>query len=150
MTAADRRIVLEFRSPTVFHLLDEKDDDGQTPRRSPRRMHVLPDPALVFGELAGRWDGLTGGETQAATRAFAAARVVVARHDIRTHMYDYGNNRKQIGFTGRVAYELLGHDPADPPLLRHLNRLADLAFFTGVGSKTTQGMGQVWRVMSDE
>jgi CRISPR-associated endoribonuclease Cas6 len=59
-------------------------------------------------------------------------------------MYDYGNGRKQVGFAGRVAFELLGEN--DEPLARHLNRLADLAFYTGVGSKTTQGMGQVGRI----
>ncbi|MBK8129491.1 MAG: CRISPR system precrRNA processing endoribonuclease RAMP protein Cas6 [bacterium] len=30
-------------------------------------------------------------------------------------------------------------------MIQHLNRLADLAFYTGVGSKTTKGMGQVNR-----
>jgi len=151
--ARHRRIVLEFRSPTVFHLKDgknEADDDeaeDESPpgsRKPPRRMHVLPDPALVFGELAGRWDRLSGEATQAATRDEAARYVVVARHDIETHMVDFGGGRKQVGFTGRVAFEVLDKD--NEPLIRRLNRLADLAFYTGVGSKTTMGMGQVSRI----
>ncbi|MCA9994892.1 MAG: hypothetical protein KDE56_04040, partial [Anaerolineales bacterium] len=43
-------IPLTFRTPTAF-----------TMRNSPfRHMHILPDPPLVFGELASYWDGLTG------------------------------------------------------------------------------------------
>lgn len=146
-----RRIVLYFRSPTVFSLKEER-PLGHAPPRDPRkparRMHVLPDPYLVFGELAGRWDLLMGDDTQTGVRDYAADCVVVARHAIETHMFDFGNGRKQIGFTGRVAFELLGRE--DEPFVRHLNRLADLAFYTGVGSKTTMGMGQVNRPTNDD
>lgn len=142
-----RRITLEFRSPTGFSLRDE-DEEGQklsfARGKASRRMHVLPDPRFVFGELAGAWDRLTGGETQAAVRAYADECVVVARHAIETHMVDFGGGRKQVGFTGRVRFELLGE--GDESLVRHLNRLADLAFYTGVGSKTAMGMGQVGRI----
>lgn len=133
-------IALCFRSPTAFSLRD--------PAGRFRYAHVLPDPPLVFGELAGYWDRLTGAATQAEVRDFAAAGVAVARHDVATHMYDYGGGRKQVGFVGRVAFKLL--DDSEPALARHLNRLADLAFFTGIGSKTTMGMGQVNRVTNDE
>jgi CRISPR/Cas system endoribonuclease Cas6 (RAMP superfamily) len=34
-------------------------------------------------------------------------------------------------------------------MIRHLNRLADLAFYTGLGSKTAMGMGQVRRFKRD-
>jgi CRISPR-associated endoribonuclease Cas6 len=140
LTAAHRLIALDFRSPTAFSL-----------RGGPgtgRRMHVLPDPPLVFGELAGYWDGLTGDDTQAAVRDFAAHDVVVSRYQLATHMGDYGGGRLQIGFAGRAAFEIL--NPSRPDLTRHLNRLADLAFFTGLGSKTTMGMGQVRRIGREE
>lgn len=136
LTAAHSTIALDFRSPTAFSL-----------RGGPgagRRMHVLPDPPLVFGELAGYWDGLTGDDTQAAVRDFAARDVVVSRYELATHMGDYGGGRLQVGFAGRVAFNILS--PSHPDLTRHLNRLADLAFFTGLGSKTTMGMGQVRRI----
>ena len=131
---ACRTISLHFRTPTAFSLRD--------PAVPHRHMHVLPDPPLVFGELAGAWDRLTGDDTQSAVRLFAAPHVVVARHAIQTHVYQYRKS-KQVGFTGRVTFEILtGKDPA---MTRHLNCLADLAFYTGVGSKTTMGMGQVNR-----
>lgn len=127
------RIPLRFDSPMAFSI-----------RNTPHRhMVVLPDPFLIFGQLATYWDDLTGAETAATTRAYAADCVVVARHRIQTHMYQYRKSR-QVGFTGSVTFELL--DKEDQPLVRHLNRLADLAFFTGIGSKTTMGMGQVRRM----
>jgi CRISPR-associated endoribonuclease Cas6 len=130
-------IHLDFQSPTAFSFRNDHF----------RHMHVLPDPPVIFGELAGYWDRLTGSITQEAVRDFAACRVVVARHKIETHMYEYRNS-KQIGFTGMVSFKLFGQ--ANDGMVRHLNRLADLAFYTGVGYKTTMGMGQAIRRMKDE
>ncbi len=140
LTPEHRHVELAFRSPTAFSLRWLGAGTGE---RSARRMLVLPDPPLVFGELAGYWDRLTGSETQEAVRQYAARDVVVARHTIKTHMFQFPRG-KQLGFTGKVAFELLGDD--DEPFVRHLNRLADLAFFTGLGSKVTMGMGQVNRI----
>lgn len=126
-------IRLTFRTPTAFSM-----------RGSPHRhMHILPDPPLVFGQLADYWDNLTGNETRDAIRLFCAENVVVARYSLETHMYEYRRS-KQVGFTGQVAFQIL--DKESDVMIQHLNRLADLAFYTGVGSKTTQGMGQVMRV----
>lgn len=125
-------ITLHFRTPTAF-----------SQRRSHfRHMHILPDPYFVFGELAGYWDRLTGASWQEELRDFATRCLVVARHDIASHVYQYRHS-KHIGFVGHVTYQIM--DTSATPLVRHLQRLADLAFYTGVGSKTTQGMGQVIR-----
>ncbi|MEZ4644817.1 MAG: CRISPR-associated endoribonuclease Cas6 [Chloroflexota bacterium] len=125
-------IQLHFRTPTAFSM-----------RSSPHRyMHILPDPVLVFGQLADYWDNLTGSDTRDAIRFFCAENVVVARYNLETHMYQYRRS-KQVGFTGKVGFEIL--EKKTPDITQHLNRLADLAFYTGVGSKTTQGMGQVNR-----
>ncbi|MCA9948905.1 MAG: CRISPR-associated endoribonuclease Cas6 [Anaerolineales bacterium] len=127
-----KTIKLNFRTPTAFSM-----------RNAPfRHMHILPDPPLVFGQLADYWDKLTGYDTRDTIRHFCAENVVVARHKIETHMYQYRKS-KQVGFTGHVTYEILGKDATE--MIQHLNRLADLAFYTGVGSKTAQGMGQVNR-----
>lgn len=138
--AALRKISLHFRTPTAFSM-----------RSSPfRYMHILPDPPLVFGQLADYWDRLSEGaftnsETRDAVRLFCAEGVVVARYSTETHMYQYRNSR-QVGFIGKVSFEILDTTASD--MIQHLNRLADLAFYTGVGSKTTQGMGQVMRIMN--
>lgn len=126
------KIALRFRTPTAFSM-----------RSAPfRHMHILPDPPLVFGQLADYWDRLTGSDSRDDVRLFCAEGVVAARYDIETHMYQYRRS-KQVGFTGRVTFEILDKEAAG--MIQHLNRLADLAFYTGVGSKTTMGMGQVMR-----
>lgn len=127
-----RTIALHFRTPTAFSLRGS----------GFRHMHVLPDSALVFGQLAGYWDRLSRNNTQEATTEEAEMSAAVARHDIKTHAYQFKQG-VQIGFTGRVTYKIL--DTENETLIRHLNRLADLAFFTGLGYKTTMGMGQVTR-----
>ncbi|MCP4425562.1 MAG: CRISPR-associated endoribonuclease Cas6, partial [Chloroflexi bacterium] len=127
-----RKIPLHFRTPTAFSM-----------RNAPiRYMHILPDPPLVFGQLADYWDRLIGSATREAVRVFCAERVVAARYNIETHMYQYRRS-KQVGFIGRVTFEVLDKEAIE--MIQHLNCLADLAFYTGIGSKTTQGMGQVNR-----
>ena len=134
-----RTIPLTFGSPTAFSI--------RNPNTPFRYMHVLPDPALVFGELARYWDEMSGSDAMEAIRDYAQEAVAVSRHNIRTHMYRYRRS-KQIGFTGNVHYHIL--DRENEAMIRRLNRLADLAFYTGLGSKTTMGMGQVYRRRREE
>jgi CRISPR/Cas system endoribonuclease Cas6 (RAMP superfamily) len=47
-----------------------------------------------------------------------------------------------------VTFEVLDKEATE--MIRYLNCLADLAFYTGVGSKTTMGMGQVARTIKGE
>lgn len=134
LDGGERAIRLTFASPTAFSM--------RNPDTPFRHMHVLPAPALVFGELARYWDGMAGGETMDAVRAYAQEAVAIGSHNIRTRMYRYRHS-KQIGFVGDVHYRILDEDNVG--MICHLNRLADLAFYTGLGSRTTMGMGQVYR-----
>jgi len=130
--AQDCDIGLAFNSPTAF---------SQRGGRF-RQMRVLPDPDLLFGELARYWDALTQDNSRDDVMDYAREAVVISRHKLETHMYEFRSS-KQVGFTGSVVYKLL--DKNETTLIAHLNRLADLAFYTGVGYKTTMGMGQVMR-----
>jgi CRISPR-associated endoribonuclease Cas6 len=130
--AQDCDIGLTFNSPTAF---------SQRGGRF-RQMRVLPDPDLLFGELARYWDALTGDNSRDDVMNYVREAVVVSRHKLETHMFEFRSS-KQVGFTGSVVYKLL--DKNETTLIAHLNRLADLAFYTGVGYKTTMGMGQVMR-----
>ena len=136
----DRRaIALTFGSPTAFSI--------RNPNTPFRLKYVLPDPGRVFGELARYWDEMAGDDLMDGVSAYAKEAVAVSRHNIRTRMYRYRRS-KQIGFTGNVHYAIL--DSENDEMIRHLNRLADLAFYTGLGSKTTMGMGQVYRMIEDD
>lgn len=124
-------IPLQFPYPTAFSF-----------RGHTRNMYVLPDPSLVFSTLAGYWDDLARDNQQAATQQFAAENLVVAHLDIKSVMLRFPNS-PQIGFIGHVTFKILDETQSD--MIRHLNRLVDLAFYTGIGSKTPMGMGQVLR-----
>jgi CRISPR-associated endoribonuclease Cas6 len=58
-------------------------------------------------------------------------------------MCDFGNYR-QIGFVGPCTLGMPRRQVAD--VLRGMQLLCDTAFFTGVGYKTTMGMGQARRL----
>jgi CRISPR-associated endoribonuclease Cas6 len=69
--------------------------------------------------------------------------VDVLRYELKTQMYDFGNYR-QVGFVGPCTFGLPQCQPAD--VLRGMQLLLESAFFTGVGYKTTMGMGQTRRL----
>lgn len=131
LSAADSTIALQFRTPTGFSTRDR------------RKVIVLPQPELVFGELARYWDALTGEATMEKVVAFSAENILISQHKITTVISVFGSV-KQIGFKGRVEFELLPTE--NDWFIRHLNCLADLAFYTGLGARTGLAMGQVSRI----
>jgi CRISPR-associated endoribonuclease Cas6 len=136
----DEEIALEFASPTAF---------GFGQKEWGKQIVVLPQPELVFGSLLRSWNALAPEPLcleRAALLAWMTEHVVVKRIDgLNTEMLHFSHS-PQVGFTGRVTYGLMGPDPG---MRRQLNALADLAFYCGVGMKTTMGMGQCRRVRHD-
>jgi CRISPR-associated endoribonuclease Cas6 len=135
--APDDEIVLDFVSPTAFGFGQQ--DWG-------KKIMVLPLPETVFGSLARFWNNFAPPPLQLdrrALRTYLDNHVVVKRLDnVHTRMLRYRRSY-QIGFVGRVTYGLM----ADNEIARaQLNALADAALYTGVGYKTTMGMGQCRRV----
>ena len=128
---------LHFATPTAFSL----HTNGH------RHMHILPDPPLLFGQLATYWDALTNDQTHETIRHFTAQHLVVAHYNLQTRMIRI-KNHPQVGFEGHTTFQLLRHD--QPDLTAHLHRLAQLAFYTGLGSRTTMGMGQIRYTLPEE
>jgi CRISPR-associated endoribonuclease Cas6 len=132
----DRKIGLELASGTMFSRSSNKNGMGKF-------LELLPTPEMVFGSLAAMWNDHTGLELdKQALRDYAAETVVVSRFDIKTRLFYYWGN-PQIGAVGRITYEL--KDKHDQAMIRTLNMLADFAFYSGLGAKTTMGMGMVRR-----
>jgi CRISPR-associated endoribonuclease Cas6 len=128
-------IDLRFASPTVFSR-GTRDGLGKW-------MEPFPSPALLFGSLAAAWNQVSPRPVdKAAVRAYAEETVVVGLYHMSSRMVRYWG-QPQIGATGRISYLL--KDRRDQPMIRTLNCLADFAFYSGVGYKTTMGMGQVRR-----
>jgi len=139
-------LTLNFITPTTF--------------RSQTVNMPLPLPHLVFGSLLSRWVAFTPHRLrdlpQDQLDMFIAHHVMISQHDMKTAMLRGKQGGKEIGFTGRITYEfapksdhLLKHNPE---LEEHLQReyawfartlglLADFAFYSSIGRKTTTGMG---------
>jgi len=136
--ALPRQITLEFASPTVF---SRRSVDGMG-----KFMEPFPAPDMLFGSVVAVWNHhVPDGLDKAAVRRYAEETVVVGLYHMRSRMFRYWG-RPQIGATGTITYVL--KDSKDQAMIRALNTLADFAFYSGVGYKTTMGMGQVKRQAS--
>jgi CRISPR-associated endoribonuclease Cas6 len=128
---APQRFCFEFHSPTSFKLQD-------------KQVATLPTARLVFGSLATAWKALTGEDHVRAVETYAEQNLDIGAYHLRRERLILHNN-PQLGAVGTV--EFINSDKADHPTARALNLLADLAFYTGLGRKTAQGMGMVSRVV---
>lgn len=130
-------IALNFVSPTAF---------GFGQQEWGKKVMVLPLPETVFGSLARSWNILAPPPFQIdrrELRGYLDEHVVIKRiDDLNTRMLRFRRSM-QVGFVGRVTYGLMVDDEA---MRCQLNALADSAFYSGVGMKTTMGMGQCRRV----
>jgi CRISPR-associated endoribonuclease Cas6 len=125
--------VMEFATPTAFHWGDA--DNGR------RRVELFPSPKMTLAGLRTRWDRLTGESWGIDFEAWVERNVVVGRiWQWETQPVAY-KKQTYIGGCGQLEYRLL--DDSHQEYTAHLNRLFHLSFYTGIGYKTTHGMGQV-------
>ncbi len=127
---APSSISFELHSPTSFKL-DGKD------------FEVIPYSKMVFGNLATAWKALTGENMVEAVEKYAEKNWRPLLHRVERKALTL-HNHPQVGAVGKVEYQNMNQD--DAPLARAMNLLADLAFYAGLGRKTTQGMGMCSRV----
>jgi CRISPR-associated endoribonuclease Cas6 len=144
----NRQINMRFITPTTFKI-----QDVTVP---------LPLPFQTFDSLLSRWITFTAHRLHDLhddqLNAYIARHIVISQHRIQTALIRGKNGGKEISFLGDVTYELLPkseylakHDPALENLLqaervwfaRTMSLLAEFAFYSGVGRKTTIGMGLV-------
>ncbi|NWF70875.1 MAG: CRISPR system precrRNA processing endoribonuclease RAMP protein Cas6 [Chloroflexi bacterium] len=133
---------LHFAAPTAFH--------------SGGLNFPLPDPRLVFGSLAQRWAAFSPLPLPDELNEFVTHFVALGRFNLESHLLRFKQGSRHIGFCGHVRYLILPENPKlsknDPAraaalaqkhddLARALALLTDFAFYSGVGIKTTTGMG---------
>ena len=127
--ASDRNssINLTFSTPTAFR-------QGQYDT-------TLPTRESVFNSLLSRWNKYSGIEfTQIAIESIFPSFVNI-------HTEILADSRsKFIGIIGEVTYKILGE--IEPMQIKQINALADFALYSGVGRKTTMGMGMMRRLYS--
>lgn len=137
-----RDLRLHFAMPTAFH-----SNGINVP---------LPIPALVFNSLATRWTAFTNAQLPEEFAPFVDYCVMLSRHHTETRILTLKQNSKQIGFVGEAAFTLARRneklDTLQPQLAERIARhhdslaqtlalLAAFAFYSGIGIKTTTGMG---------
>lgn len=123
-----RKVTLEFASPTAF--------------KSQEMMVPIPMPGLAFGSLFDRWNAFSPIQIPDDMRAFGESAVAVSHYQLHTETLQHKRKSIMIGAVGRVTYTALG---GDRYWLAVMNLLADFALYSGVGVKTTSGLGQVRR-----
>lgn len=127
------RWVLEFESPTAISW--GKADNGR------RRIESFPLPRMAVAGLRSRWDRWTSEGWGRDFEEWVERNVIIERvWEWRTERFAY-RRQNYVGGVGKVSWRLL--DSSDGERAAHLNRLLHLAFYTGIGYKTTHGLGQV-------
>jgi CRISPR-associated endoribonuclease Cas6 len=137
-TPAQRYYEFEFATPTAFSM-------GQ--QRWGKLMKLLPEPAYVFESLAKQWEAFAPEHLRMAANDLTARRLaawceeslIVTRYALETHYLPSGKFA-QAGFQGKIMYEMKGIQSS--PEAAWLTPLAHFALFSGVGYKTSMGMGQ--------
>jgi CRISPR-associated endoribonuclease Cas6 len=128
---ASGRVRLRFLSPTAF-----AGRDAATGRHA---QAVFPFGALVFASLARRWEEHAPAPLPEGMRDALPRAIREESYDLRTTVVDLGTHRLKA-FVGECEYAVA--PDASDVLQRAVHMLADYAFYSGVGTKTTMGFGQ--------
>jgi CRISPR/Cas system endoribonuclease Cas6 (RAMP superfamily) len=67
--------------------------------------------------------------------------LMVSGYNLRTHILDFGDEGRKIGFTGYCQYTVA--DEAPLKVIKVIHLLGRFGFFAGIGYGTPRGMGQV-------
>ncbi len=133
-----KHYTFEFASPTAF-------SKGQ--KSWGKQLVIFPEPSLVFESIARLWDSFAPEHVRLsahdlsfeAIAAWCEEQVITTQYTLETR-YLSSSKFGQVGFQGHVSYEVKGN-PNDPQA-QWLSTLARFALFSGIGYKTTMGMGQ--------
>ena len=133
-----REYAFEFATPTAFSM-------GQ--KSWGKLMNLLPEPASVFESLAKQWEVFAPEHLRLIATglnlrdfvSWCAESLIVACYRLETR-YLPSSKFAQPGFQGTITYELKRAQGSREA--RWLTPLAHFALFSGVGYKTSMGMGQ--------
>ena len=116
--------LFQFKTPTTF--------------KKGKFDFPLPDPELIFKSLLNKWNAFSPIKIKLDLKKL---KYEIALHGawIRTEKVKLSKDKKILGFRGRV----LLYSCAREDELKLLNTLYKFAPFSGIGRKTTMGLGQV-------
>ena len=122
---SDRQIDFSFCTPTAS--------------RQNQYDCALPTRELIFNSLIKRWNQYSGIELSKTL----IEPIFPSFFDIRTEIVA-DSRSKFIGCVGVMHFRIMGD--VEPLTIKQINALADFALYSGVGRKTTMGMGMVRRL----
>jgi CRISPR-associated endoribonuclease Cas6 len=125
---AQQMVTLRFVSPTAFSVGDRKFD-------------LFPKPGLIWESLLRVWNAYAPGSLRMEKQEIREAvrkQITLVQCDIATRVMHYPKYM-QKGFVGTCTYQV----EQESVWTAQLTTLAGFAHFSGVGYKTTMGMGQV-------
>lgn len=131
------RWVVEYASPTAIRW-------GEADNKV-RRVEIFPMPRLAIASLRTLWDRTTGDHWGRDFEEWVERNIAIG------HIWHWQSEpfhyKKQtyVGGVGKLEYRVL--DGRNRANVAHFNRLLHLAFYAGVGYKTTHGLGQM-RIIS--
>lgn len=120
------RVTLHFLTPTAF--------DGEVAKT------LFPLPTLVFRSILRKWNAHAGMPIDAALGEELLRRLQVEAHHLATGPLIRLRRSTEKGFVGWCEYSLGRGAPSE--VVRSMHLLARAAFYTGIGARTTMGMGQ--------
>ena len=129
----ERRISLEFLSPTTF-------------RSGGQRNILFPEPRMLFNSYLSRWQSFSSINLDTNLVALAETGARIASYKLDSRALHFGAY-SETGFQGKCAIEIGGEMTKE--VVRELNALADFAFYCGTGAKTSMGMGQTRRLVTE-
>lgn len=123
---------IQFLSPTAFSRIHRADNGRHI-------YSVIPEPKLVWSSLRSVWKQVTGEVIGDEFEPWVEHNVVISQvHQWKTVMMPF-HRGPVAGGLGEMTYRCL---MPEHPWFATWCWLADFAFYSGVGYKTTQGMGQ--------
>lgn len=136
-TQTKRHIPLRFLTPTSTKKSRRR---GERNERRESQVVPLPMPDRIFGSLYDRWNFFAPQPLPEALRAEIDDEIAIHYANIHTHYVDRerANKGGTVGFVGDVTFFCTSRD-----FLGYVHALAAFARYSGVGIKTTQGMGTV-------
>jgi CRISPR-associated endoribonuclease Cas6 len=123
-----KEITMRFASPSAFSMGD-------------RRFALFPEPILVWDSLMRSWNRYAPEVLRidkTAMRDFVTRNVTVSDYNLHTTCL-YFPKYTLKGFTGICSYSIQG---TTDECASQLSALAEFARYSGIGYKTTMGMGQ--------
>lgn len=119
---------MEFLTPTAF--------------RQQTESYLFPEPQMLFRSLLERWNHFAPTPLDEGLLDWVRQYLWPARYKLETSSISWSKGH-QIGFVGQVRYVLRRATNVPGEVRQSLSALLALAYFSGVGIKTTMGMGEV-------